>query len=474
MSSQNLFSHAGTPNTPSPLLPSYPNGHLPLAAPSTPRPQVVYPGIVQSAGHNIPRQVAGSRSPERLLPPKDVHIPRHDWPYDPQDRKSLMMSLHQTHVRSPTRIVRTHEGDNGEPQRYYQAVKSLPIPPVEISSVNRLHKFEFTVTDEQYALISKTEIAKKVGRFSVAEHFNGSLRWRLRACELKRTVDPVPAEHEWAVLETSWPPHISITLNDQHIELRRYTHNGRDLPAELTTLVRCGQNLLQIGVGEQKKNSASMYAAAVELVETRSHSDILDYIWKHGHIPEEITLETIISRSTRTEDDDGVSLVIKDLSIDLADPFSSVIFKIPARGVACTHMECFDLENWLNTRPAKGPQKCHLHAPIPCKCKTTFEPSSPDKWKCPICSKDARPYSLRIDGFLLKVRQQLERENKLHAKSMLVAPDGTWNAVVEEDDGDGDSDDDEPRLKLGSMKSNSVAPTTARNQNIEVIELLDD
>jgi zinc finger MIZ domain-containing protein len=53
-----------------------------------------------------------------------------------------------------------------------------------------------------------------------------------------------------------------------------------------------------------------------------------------------------------------------------------------------------------------------------------MEPSNPDKWKCPICFKDARPYSLRIDIFLLSVRRQLEKEGKLYTKCVLVAADG--------------------------------------------------
>jgi hypothetical protein len=149
--------------------------------------------------------------------------------------------------------------------------------PVEIPPVNRLHKFKFTVTDEEYALFTNI-MTSSVGRagglpLPVVEHFDGSLSWRLRACKLMPDTNPAPAEHEWAIKETSWPPQILVTLNGQPVEMQWRTHNGEGLPAELTTLIRCGQNLLEIGVVDLEKDAdrSAVHAAAVELVETRSH-----------------------------------------------------------------------------------------------------------------------------------------------------------------------------------------------------------
>jgi hypothetical protein len=168
--------------------------------------------------------------------------------------------------------------------------------------------------------------------------------------------------------------------------------------------------------------------------------------------------------------------VVKDLSIDITDPFSAITFTTPVRGATCTHLECFDLDNWLDTRPSKGMQPCYDHPPAPCKCKLVPEPSDTDKWKCPICGKDTRPSSLKIDGFLLKVRQQLESEDKLHVKSVLVALDGTWQAVFGDDGSDGGGTEDDELLSKSRRKltSDSVPPIPTRNQNVKVIELLDD
>ncbi|KAH8742696.1 hypothetical protein F5883DRAFT_366563, partial [Diaporthe sp. PMI_573] len=96
-------------------------------------------------------------------------------------------------------------------------------------------------------------------------------------------------------------------------------------------------------------------------------------------------------------DEDGIAVIdrsgvtVSELSIDLTDPFSASIFSIPAHGLACTHMECFDLETWLNTRPIKQAIN-----------------NGPQYWECHICFGDARPRSLRIDSFLVSVRKKLE------------------------------------------------------------------
>ncbi|KAL2021817.1 hypothetical protein VTK56DRAFT_6591 [Thermocarpiscus australiensis] len=396
-----------------------------------------------------------------LIPPKGYSIPRPEWPYDLSDRKSLMMSLHQAHVRSPKRVIR-----DGQTERFYQAVKLLPLKPTPIAPKNTIHEFRFEVTEEQFALAA-AKSKTGGGILTVVEHFNGALRWRIRCCIVSNSPKDL-TEQQWVVLDVNWPPNIAVTLNDKVLEIRRQAHNGKDLTTEVTDFIVCGTNVLKIGLPDVRKGVAQNRYVAVEMLETLSHSNIVNLISSQGMLPEEETLETIRKRLSRSSDDDGI-IEESDLSIDLADPFSATIFKVPARGVECTHMECFDLETWLNTRPSKPPVKCP-HGQVQCACPNMPEPSNPDKWRCPICSKDARPYSLCIDGFLLKVRAQLEEENKLHTKSMRVKADGTWTVVLEADD-DGAASDGEDGPGP-SIKGKAPAPvSTARRQEVEIIEI---
>jgi hypothetical protein len=358
---------------------------------------------------------------------------------------------------------------NGETERFYQAVKSLPVGPAPVVPKKTMYEFRFEVTEEQFSLAATQSTASN-GLLPVVEHFSGSLRWRIRCCAVPGSLK-TPNETQWVTLDVSWPSYIHMTLNDKVLHVRRQPHNGKDLSTEITDFIVRGTNVLMIAIHDSHGEIHKNRHLAVEVLETLSHSNIVTAIWAKGPVPEEDTLSTIKKRLTSSVDDE-VAFEAPDLSIDLADPFSATIFKTPARGIACTHMECFDLENWLNTRPAKPPPVKCPHRQVACTCPTSAEPSNPDKWRCPICSKDARPYSLRIDGFLLKVRAQLEAEGKLRAKSMRVKADGSWSVVVEADDEDAGSDGEEGALRRKDTVKNRVAqaPVTVRKE-VEVIEI---
>ncbi|KAK4188058.1 zinc finger MIZ domain-containing protein 2 [Podospora australis] len=410
-----------------------------------------------------------------LIPDKNVVIPRPEWPYDTTDRKAIHMSLHQAHLRSPKRVLR--EGDK---QPYFQAMKSFAVEPTAIIPRGEIQTFEFVVQEEQFALAATS--TRKQGTASVpqVQHFNGALRWRVRCCKGKPP-NKTPTESEWVTLDMSWPSNIFISLNGKTLEARRQPHNGKDLATELTDHIRCGTNILEVSVPVRDDmlidNSRFL---AVELLETLDYSHIMQNVRETGLIPEEQTLRTIKQRLAPPADDDGLVIEAPDLSIDLACPFSALIWKIPARGASCTHLECFDLETWLKTRPAKPVTKC-LHAQVECDCVKTPEPSNPDKWRCPVCLGDARPYSLRIDEFLLNVREELARrgQGKIDTKCMHVKADGTWSVVVEEET-DTDTDDDRPpaqpsdrptlKRKASSTPIVSRRPDI-RRQEVEVIEL---
>jgi hypothetical protein len=245
-------------------------------------------------------------------------------------------------------------------------------------------------------------------------------------------------------------------------DIRRNTHNGRDLPVDITAFVVPGENKLHVALAASNP-SPVQHAIAVEEIQTMSRPTIIDHVHKHGLVPEAVAHERIKSRAGKSlgiSDDDGLSLSSDDLTIDLADPFTRSIFKVPVRGKYCTHLECFDLGIWLETRPPKTlapAMACPHSESVKCGCDRKERISMVDVWDCPICGRDARPYSLQVDGFLFKVRQILERENKLNAKKLLVSPDGSWTTDgtvrIEGDNNDTDDDKSAMRKRLKTRES---------------------
>lgn len=439
----------------------------PMAMPHPQQPMYFVNNNFQGHTHPSPQLRQKSLpSNERLIPQLGGRIDLGDYPHDPQDIRSLHSSLHQAHLRSPKRMPRELRQPT---ERHYQAVKGFPILPFATPPQPYLYKFKFTIPEMDYGKITKDEKVKG-SALPVNLYSSGSLRVRIRCCYRRKSAGPF-TQNTWAVTDTRWPEHIFMELNGAALGIRRKAHYSKDIPVEASSAIVPGENLLSIFIapgGSAPSNQEP--CIAVELVETLSHSDILQMVRTHGKEPADKTREIIRSRLAGSSEDDELAMV-DDLSIDLADPFTMSIFNTPVRGESCTHLECFDLETWLNTRLGKKCCYCN-NAPGCINCAK--EPSFVDKWKCPLCGSDARPYNLRIDEYLVEVRSQLESENKLRSKSILVSPDGTWRPKEEPiDDSDIDSDDDGngPQLKKSS-RSATAAPQSAKPP-IEVIELDD-
>lgn len=434
------------------------------------------PQVPQQARANVPRVATWSHFPTTIVPRPGQVIERSDWPHSHQDKKSLMMSLHQAQARSPDRTRRADD----EAERHYQAVRSFAIEPFRLVY---FHEIEFTVAPEIHSLLCKMKrLPAQDGQMSlstVREYTNSSLRYRLRCCQTN--TDNSVTESDWVTKENSWPDYIFPHCNGEKLVVRRGTHHGKDLPVELTDFVVPGLNKLKVATmqaGPTADKIVRSFHLAVEVVEILSHSAVLDHVWATGVVDSAETLEKIRKRIEVVPDEDGIAVIDRsgvtasELSIDLTDPFSASIFSIPARGSACTHMECFDLETWLNTRPIK--QAVKFGQQFVYTFPKRLEPSEPDKWKCPICFRDARPRSLRIDSFLLSVRRQLQEQNKLETKSILVGVDGTWRPVVEpldDEDAGSDGDDPIPKGPMANLRKRSSKSISVERASVEIIEL---
>ncbi|KAK8045084.1 hypothetical protein PG993_005108 [Apiospora rasikravindrae] len=417
----------------------------------------------------------------------DVRIPPihlQDYPHDPYDRKSVLNALHQADIRSPKRMFSGAFKSTGS-ERFYQYIKGLALDPSAVPPHNHLYSFLFNISNEEFAKISRDMVRPgdipqtlPVNVFS-----NGSVRLRLRCVMQKKDTVSV-SEAQWVKEESAWPDQIFMQLNNRTLTIRRKQHYAQDQPIEIGCYVNPGLNELKISVPPNVPQqrvwpSNKKPFIAVEVVETLSHSSILALhnLSVVSTIPAEQTVGIIRKRlggpSDGTDDDD-IAIIASDLTIRVADPFSLCIFNIPVRGANCDHLECFDLETWLNTRPSKKSCVCGNRE---ANCRICpREPSFTDKWKCPICGEDARPQSLRIDGFLSDVRAALAAQGRLATKDITVSADGTWKPVVEseDDDGDDDSDIDAIPTEARSARSRSVSKPMLHRAPVEVITLDDD
>jgi hypothetical protein len=237
--------------------------------------------------------------------------------------------------------------------------------------------------------------------------------FRLRC--IKWTGTELPNEHVWAVADTSWIPYSYFNLNGTALQQRKKLHNGKDLPIDITGLLKAGGNVLEIAViGKSSDVTHSNYLIAIEAVRVSSQQSIKQNCLEHNRVSVDLVLESIKNKLSGDNNDDEIQMVGSSLTIGLFDPFAQAsICNIPVRGKACLHIDCFDLDTFLKTRSRKG------------------DASVPDQWKCPICNADARPHMLIVDGFLEDVKSQLESQGRSRTRQIIVQQDGTWKPKAE-------------------------------------------
>ena len=319
-------------------------------------------------------------------------------------------ALHQAHVKSPILIPSNIRASPNTVPKYFRFVSTVLMPREVISCENRHVSWEFTTETKWFEHLAK-DYAGSYGVASTKIINSKSLFCRIRCVKLINS-GKLPTESEWAVSDNIWPGSTAVILNGKALEIRKRSHHGKDLPIDITGVVRAGKNTLSTAVIGFPKDNTTSFAIGVEIIEVATEEEIKTRI---RVIPLQEARQRIVDRSFQFDPD--VEVVFSQLSVDLTDPFTSRIFSVPARGSNCRHNQCFDLEVFLLSRNIDNPSA----------------PCGPDSFRCPMCGADARPQSLVVDGFLVSVRERLQKIGRLDAKAIILHPLGDWEIKEEEE-----------------------------------------
>ncbi|MCJ1401913.1 hypothetical protein MMC11_005130 [Xylographa trunciseda] len=373
-----------------------------------------------------------------ILPPIGFSLQYNGQPLD-------NTALHQAHLRN-TDLYITRADNEPKGSIYFQYFKELVAEPTLVRPQDRNVFFHFSISAEMLATTTKDE-PQPQGAPSIRIAHNKSHIFRLRCV---KTAHPnKKSSMPWLTEDTSWPSNAVFVCNDTHLELRRKAHYGKDLPVDITSLVREGDNTIHVAilqVGPSAIDTGPMFAIAVEVIEIGNLSTVKEYVHDVS-----ITMAERIRMRLKPTDSD-VEVLNGDITIDVVDPYSSSLIQTPTRGADCRHYECFDLTNFLGTR---------LGSP-------KGSPCQPEQFRCPICNGDARPQSLVIDKWFCKVLEGIRHLDRLDARSIIIDAAGTWRIKEEEVEGEtGDG--------TGRRKQASIAPGDSRRASktieSEVIEI---
>ncbi|RDA95874.1 hypothetical protein CP533_5141, partial [Ophiocordyceps camponoti-saundersi (nom. inval.)] len=343
-------------------------------------------------------------SQHQVVPLNENEIPRDDW-------SRAQNALHLSYLRSPERTCVMPAG-----KYLYQFVSGFAAVPQALPPQTGLRALRFSVSQLQVSKLVVADAASEVP--AKALFSNGSLRYRLRMCKQKQSTLTVE-ESTWTGCLSFWPPHIFLACNEQHVQPRRRQQFGSDLPIELTGLLKSGENTVQVSLPGVERNIDHRwtYFMAVEVISILDHDAVRAMVQANSRTSVD-EFKRDVKRRLKSDGSDDIIAESNHICVSVADPFSSCLFTTPVRGANCKHLECFDLEIWLRTRPARNSR----------------EPSAVDCWKCPICDVDARPVSLHIDDFFTEIRAKLVKDGDDSVKKVTIHSDGTWSPLLEADE----------------------------------------
>ncbi|KAG7391925.1 hypothetical protein PHYPSEUDO_003131 [Phytophthora pseudosyringae] len=229
----------------------------------------------------------------------------------------------------------------------------------------------------------------------------GSLELQLRCFAVK---EDLAAGH-------CWPTSTQLSVNGFGVPITQRAPPGhanpskvlRELPANIFQYSRVGRNVLDIRTTE----NPSVFGCMVQIVEVRNINDLVDEVKEASkNLTYESAKQEVI-KSFGSEDEDDVVATVTMLSVRC--PLGLCVINMPARGLHCKHLQCFDLKTFL-----------------------LFSKKARSKaWRCTVCHRFIKASDLRIDPYLKKLLAEVEGEDEL--EEVEIFPDGSWKRRLDEE-----------------------------------------
>ncbi|KAK7918772.1 hypothetical protein WMY93_010056 [Mugilogobius chulae] len=252
-------------------------------------------------------------------------------------------------------------------------INSLPPPPANPNDELRL---TFPVRDgvvlEPFRLEHNLAVSNHV--FHLRPSVHQTLMWR-SDLELQFKC----YHHEDRQMNTNWPASVQVSVNATPLTIERGDNKTTHKALHLKHVCQPGRNTIQITVTA----CCCSHLFVLQLVHRPSVRSVLQGLLKKRLLPAEHCITKVkrnfssvaaSSGSTSLNGEDGVEQTA--IKVSLKCPITFRRIQLPARGHDCKHVQCFDLESYLQLNCERG------------------------TWRCPVCNKTALLEGLEVDQYI--------------------------------------------------------------------------
>uniref|UniRef100_A0A673MWU6 Zinc finger MIZ domain-containing protein 2-like n=1 Tax=Sinocyclocheilus rhinocerous TaxID=307959 RepID=A0A673MWU6_9TELE len=211
--------------------------------------------------------------------------------------------------------------------------------------------------------------------------------------------------HEDRQMNTNWPASVQVSVNATPLTIERGDNKTSHKPLYLKQVCQPGRNTIQITVTA----CCCSHLFVLQLVHRPSVRSVLQGLMKKRLLPAEHCVTKIkrnfssgtIPGTPGLNGEDGVEQTA--IKVSLKCPITFRRIQLPARGHDCRHIQCFDLESYLQLNCERG------------------------TWRCPVCNKTALLEGLEVDQYMLGILIYIQNFTdclffSLHLPSLIKMP----------------------------------------------------
>uniref|UniRef100_A0AAX7ULC8 SP-RING-type domain-containing protein n=1 Tax=Astatotilapia calliptera TaxID=8154 RepID=A0AAX7ULC8_ASTCA len=367
-------------------------GQYPSSNASRPLPSPNYPSQRMPGQQGQGQYPPGMPMSQYYKPPRPGNYPHSPVPGNPTPPMTPGSSIPP--YLSPNQDVKPPFPADMKPN-----MTALPPPPTIPNEELRL---TFPVRDgvvlEPFRLEHNLAVSNHV--FHLRPSVHQTLMWR-SDLELQFKC----YHHEDRQMNTNWPASVQVSVNATPLTIERGDNKTSHKPLHLKHVCQPGRNTIQITVTA----CCCSHLFVLQLVHRPSVRSVLQGLLKKRLLPAEHCITKIkrnfssvaaSAGNTTLNGEDGVEQTA--IKVSLKCPITFRRIQLPARGHDCKHVQCFDLESYLQLNCERG------------------------TWRCPVCNKTALLEGLEVDQYMWGILNAIQNSE---FEEVTIDPTCSWRPV---------------------------------------------